>query len=136
DAPALLRREAARPFDLAAGEAVRALVLRHGPQDHTVLLTFHHISIDGASLETVAAELAALYAAAVAGTGQPPLPAAPQYADHACREHDGIPGLRAALDRWSGLLADAAPPRLPRPTGNAPRDASGTAGNTPHAPAG
>ncbi|MEV8070365.1 condensation domain-containing protein [Streptomyces sp. NPDC085995] len=136
DAPALLRREAARPFDLAAGEAVRALVLRHGPQDHTLLLTFHHIAIDGGSLETVAAELAALYAAAVAGTGQPPLPAAPQYADHACREHDGIPGLRAALDRWSGLLADAAPPRLPRPTRNAARDAAGTAGNTPHAPAG
>ncbi|MEV7128954.1 condensation domain-containing protein [Streptomyces sp. NPDC093260] len=136
DAPALLRREAARPFDLAAGEAVRALVLRHGPLDHTVLLTFHHIAVDGDSLATAAAELGALYTAAVAGTGQPPLPAAPQYADHACREHDGVPGLRAALDRWSGLLADAAPPRLPRPAGSVPRDAAGTVEGAPRAAAG
>ncbi|MEU6478083.1 condensation domain-containing protein [Streptomyces sp. NPDC047017] len=117
DLAAALRREAARTFDLAAGEAVRALVLRHGPQDHTVVLTFHHIAIDGGSLETVAAELAALYTAATGGTGRPELAAPPQYADHACREHDGIAGLGAALERWSGLLADAAPPRLPHRQG-------------------
>ncbi|OAR27000.1 non-ribosomal peptide synthetase/polyketide synthase [Streptomyces sp. ERV7] len=115
DAPALLRAEAARPFDLAAGEAVRARVLRHGEQDHTVLLTFHHIAIDGGSLDTVAEELATLYTAATDGSGRPLLAAPPQYADHARREHEGIPGLRAELDRWGGLLADATPPRLPAP---------------------
>ncbi|MEU5540473.1 condensation domain-containing protein, partial [Streptomyces sp. NPDC020362] len=123
-APALLQREATRPFDLTAGEAVRALVLRHGPQDHTVLLTFHHIAVDGGSLETVAAELAALYTAATDGTGRHTLAAPPQYADHARREHDGIPGLQAALDRWSDLLADAAPPRLPLPTTVVPHTAA------------
>ncbi|MFJ5032871.1 condensation domain-containing protein [Streptomyces sp. NPDC088560] len=123
-APALLRREAARPFDLAAGQAVRALVLRHGPLDHTVLLTFHHIAIDGGSLETVAAELGTLYAAATDALGGHTLTTPPQYADHARREHDGIPGLAAELDRWSGLLAHATPPRLPRPTTAAARTGS------------
>ncbi|CAM5673155.1 hypothetical protein SAVIM338S_07088 [Streptomyces avidinii] len=123
-APGLLRRESARPFDLAAGEAVRALVLRHGPQDHTLLLTFHHIAVDGASLETVAGELAVLYAAASAATtdatGRPALAAPPQYADHARHEHEGLPGLAAEADHWSGLLADAAPPRLPAPAAATP----------------
>ncbi|MGI5451042.1 condensation domain-containing protein [Streptomyces sp. CA-243310] len=113
-APGLLRRESARPFDLAAGEAVRALVLRHGPQDHTLLVTFHHIAVDGGSLETVAGELAVLYTAATDGTSPRTLAAPPQYADHARREHDALPGFGAELDRWSSLLADAAPPRLPR----------------------
>ncbi|MEU8587312.1 condensation domain-containing protein [Streptomyces sp. NPDC048664] len=112
-AAGLLRRESARPFDLAVGEAVRALVLRHGPQDHTVLLTFHHIAVDGGSLETLAGELAALYTAAADGAGGHTLADPPQYADHARREHDALPGFEAELDRWSGLLADAAPPRLP-----------------------
>ncbi|MFZ3475009.1 condensation domain-containing protein [Streptomyces sp. 4.24] len=123
--PGLLRRESARPFDLAAGEAVRALVLRHGPQDHTLLLTFHHITVDGASLETVAAELAVLYAAATDAaatdaTGRHELPAPPQYADHARHEHEGLAGFAAELDRWTALLADATPPRLPLPAAAAP----------------
>ncbi|MFD6225899.1 condensation domain-containing protein [Streptomyces sp. NPDC060232] len=126
-APELLRRETARPFDLAAGDAVRALVLRHGPQDHTVLLTFHHIAVDGTSLETVAAELADLYTAATGGTPPRTLAAAPQYTDHARREHDSLPGFEEELERWSELLADAAPPRLPQPAAPAPPTAVRTA---------
>ncbi|MFJ3234665.1 condensation domain-containing protein [Streptomyces sp. NPDC086787] len=122
-APGLLRRESARPFDLAAGEAVRALVLRHGPRDHTLLLTFHHIAVDGGSLETVAAELSVLYTAATDGTNRHTLAVPPQYADHARREHDDLPGFEAELARWSDLLADATPPRLPLPAAAAPRTA-------------
>ncbi|MEV6679106.1 condensation domain-containing protein [Streptomyces erythrochromogenes] len=123
-AEALLRRETARPFDLAAGDAVRALVLRHGPQDHTLLLTFHHIAMDGASLETVAAELAVLYAAAADGTSPKSLAEAPQYADHARREHDDLPGYETELKHWGDLLADAEPPRLPRPAPPEPHAAA------------
>ncbi|WP_329404017.1 condensation domain-containing protein [Streptomyces melanogenes] len=115
NAPALLCEEAARPFDLAAGEAVRARVLRHGPQDHTVLLTFHHIAVDGGALDTLADELAALYTTAVDGSGGPALAVPPQYADYARREHGEIARLQPELERWSGLLADATPPRLPEP---------------------
>ncbi|MFJ7589410.1 condensation domain-containing protein [Streptomyces sp. NPDC097617] len=137
NAPGLLRRETAQPFDLAAGDAVRALVLRHGPQDHTLLLTFHHIAVDGASLETVADELAVLYTAATDGTGRNTPAAPPQYADHARREHEALPGFEAELNRWSDLLADAVPPRLPRPASAAPQTAArpGAARSVPLAPA-
>lgn len=138
----LLAAEAALPFDLATGSAPRALVLRHGPEDHTVLLTFHHISLDGGSLETVADELALLYAAE-AGTAVPsrPLdPSPPQYADFARREHRehsaaehsaaGQPDgkqpdgkLAQGLDHWARRLAGATPPALPRPP-VAPADAA------------
>ncbi|MEU1280242.1 condensation domain-containing protein [Streptomyces sp. NPDC005805] len=119
EAPGLLAEEAGRPFDLAAGALPRLLVLRHGERDHTVLVTFHHITIDGGSLETVAAELAALYAAA-AGGGDAGLPAGPpQYADHARREDSGLGGFEEGLRHWADRLAGAAPVPLPRPAGAA-----------------
>ncbi|MEU3506170.1 condensation domain-containing protein, partial [Streptomyces hundungensis] len=114
DGDDLLTDEARRPFDLAESTLPRALVLRHAPQDHTVLLTFHHIAIDGGSLDTAAQELAALYAAFVEGR-----PAAltepPQYADFARREHADAARLEDGLNHWTRRLAGATPPRLPRP---------------------
>ncbi|MET8453064.1 condensation domain-containing protein [Streptomyces sp. NPDC005209] len=116
-AAALLTDEARRAFDLSSGEALRALVLRHGEQDHTVLLTFHHIGIDGGSLDTVTRELTALYTAAVQGT-EPALPATPpQYADFARREHEGDGRTEEGLRHWAGRLTGATAPRLPRPEG-------------------
>lgn len=111
--PALVE-EARRPFDLAAGSLPRALVLRHSRLDHTVLLTFHHISIDGGSLERVAEELAQLYAAA--SDGRPDgLPEPPQYTDFARREHTAADRPGRGLDHWVHRLTGAAPLPLPRP---------------------
>ncbi|WP_328392923.1 condensation domain-containing protein [Streptomyces sp. NBC_00390] len=121
-AHAVLAEEARRPFDLSTGPVMRALVLRHGEQDHTVLLTFHHIAIDGGSLETVARELAELYGSAVDGTGPRPQAAPPQYADFARNELVAAGRLDEGLRHWTGRLADATPPRLPRPA-QAPSDA-------------
>ncbi|WP_438295298.1 condensation domain-containing protein [Streptomyces sp. HUAS TT7] len=114
DGDDLLTEEARRPFDLAVDTVPRALVLRHGPEDHTVLLTFHHIAIDGGSLETVADELAALYEAAVDGRPRT-LPEPPQYADFARREHTDAARFDDGLAHWTRRLAGATPPRLPRP---------------------
>lgn len=111
----LLAEEAHRPFDLAAGPLPRALVLRHGEQDHTVLLTFHHITIDGPSLETVAGELARDYAAAARGTAAEEQPEPPQYADFARREQAAADRLEQGLSHWAGRLEGIAPLRLPRP---------------------
>ncbi|MFF1798734.1 condensation domain-containing protein, partial [Kitasatospora sp. NPDC058263] len=81
-----LAAEAARPFDLATGPVLRALLLRNGPQDHTLVLTIHHIAVDGGSLPVLAADLAALYEAARDGT-PPRLPApGPSYAEYARQE--------------------------------------------------
>ncbi|WNO70902.1 condensation domain-containing protein [Streptomyces sp. AM8-1-1] len=114
DGMRLLTEEARRPFDLSAGPLPRALVVRHGPQDHTVLLTFHHIAIDGGSLETVADELSQLYAAAVDERPHTQ-PEPPQYADFARREHAAAKRLGEGLDHWVRRLAGATPVRLPRP---------------------
>ncbi|MFD4906232.1 condensation domain-containing protein [Kitasatospora purpeofusca] len=109
EAAALLRAEAARPFDLATGPALRALLLRHAPDEHTLLLTIHHIAVDGGSLPVLAEELGALYAAAAEGRpAELPEPEL-QYADYARWE-------RARDDR----LADAAAARAARLTGAAP----------------
>ncbi|CAN3984555.1 condensation domain-containing protein [Kitasatospora purpeofusca] len=109
EAAALLRAEAARPFDLATGPALRALLLRHAPDEHTLLLTIHHIAVDGGSLPVLAEELGALYAAAAEGRAadlpEPEL----QYADYARWE-------RARDDR----LAEAAAARAARLTGAGP----------------
>lgn len=123
DGTPLLTAEARRPFDLTAGPLPRALVLRHGPQDHTVLLTFHHITVDGTSLGTVAGELAHLYASAVDGR-RLTLPEPPQYADFARREHAAAERLGQGLDHWVRRLHGAAPVRLPRPA-PAPRSPRG-----------
>ncbi|MFG2827164.1 condensation domain-containing protein [Streptomyces sp. NPDC048434] len=112
---ALLAEEAHRPFDLAAGTLPRALVLRHGEQDHTVLLTFHHIAIDGASLDTVAGELARVYSAAVQGTTPEEQPEPAQYADFARREQAAADRLEEGLSLWAGRLEGVSPLRLPRP---------------------
>ncbi|WP_267245619.1 condensation domain-containing protein [Streptomyces sp. PR69] len=112
DAAALLE-EAAAPFDLAAGPVLRALVVRHGPQDATVLLTLHHIAVDGGSLGVLAGELAELYAAQ--REGRPPRLAepAPQYADFARREHADSASLDSGLAHWEKRLAGARPAALP-----------------------
>ncbi|MFD7609416.1 condensation domain-containing protein [Streptomyces sp. NPDC059828] len=118
DAPALLADEARRGFDLATGPVLRALALRHGEQDHTVLLTFHHIAIDGGSLDTVARELTELYAAAVRdghGGEVPERPRPPQYADFARGEHAAAAQAEQGLAHWVERLSGARAPRLPRP---------------------
>ncbi|TVL90371.1 condensation domain-containing protein [Streptomyces sp. SAJ15] len=97
----LLREEAARPFDLAAGPLPRALHLRHADDDHTVLLTFHHIAVDGGSVEIIARELDERYRAererpaADAGTG----------AAHGSADAHGGAGTRGSAETHSSAEA-------------------------------
>ena len=49
-ARARMEQEALRPFDLAQGPLLRALLLRLGEREHAFLLTMHHIVSDGWSL--------------------------------------------------------------------------------------
>ncbi|MFI0787598.1 condensation domain-containing protein [Streptomyces lydicus] len=133
----LLVAEARRPFDLSAGTLPRALVVRHAQQDHTVLLTFHHISLDGPSLETVAEELGVLYAAAAGpdASSGPRLPEPPRYADFARRELRAGDGPSEGLRHWTDRLDGAVPPRLPAPV-RAPVDAGARPAATHTAPLG
>ncbi|GAA2795269.1 hypothetical protein GCM10010441_20680 [Kitasatospora paracochleata] len=133
-AAALLREEALRPFDLATGPVLRALVLRHAADDHTLLLTVHHIAVDGGSLPVLTADLAALYAAARTGSAadlpEPEL----QYADFARWERARDPELAAAADARAARLTGARPVPLLRPAPAGPRTRTAALHSAPLTP--
>ncbi|HEX9733976.1 MAG TPA: non-ribosomal peptide synthase/polyketide synthase [Thermoanaerobaculia bacterium] len=117
----LLAAVARRPFDLARGPLLHAVVLRRTPSSHVLLLALHHVVSDGWSQGVLYRELAALYAALAAGVPArlPPLPV--QYADYALWERRWLRGeeLAARLRYWrrqlAGLATVALPADRPRP---------------------
>ncbi|MFE2945413.1 condensation domain-containing protein, partial [Streptomyces sp. NPDC059255] len=58
---ALLRAEAAAPFDLTTGPLVRVLLAEIEENDHVLVLSMHHIVTDGWSMGVVTRELSELY---------------------------------------------------------------------------
>ncbi len=112
----LVTEDARRPFDLSRGPFLRALLLRTGGGEHVVSAVMHHIASDGWSLEILAREIAALYAA-FAGGRPSPLPELPvQYADFAVWQRGWLQGevLAAQLAYWRDRLAGS-PPSLALP---------------------
>ncbi|HEV2147851.1 MAG TPA: amino acid adenylation domain-containing protein [Longimicrobiaceae bacterium] len=112
---ARIAREAALPFDLAAGPLVRAQLLRVDEGDRVLLLTMHHIVSDGWSMGILVEEVAELYRAEVEG-GPARLPELPvQYADFALWQRGWLQGeaLERRMDYWREALAD--PPVLSLP---------------------
>jgi amino acid adenylation domain-containing protein len=104
---ALAAAEVRQPFDLAQGPLLRATLVRLGDDEHVLLLAMHHVASDGWSYAVFWRELAALYAAEIAGAPSP-LPAlALQYADYASWEHRwlGDDALAPSLAYWKGQLA-------------------------------
>ncbi|MFF7633579.1 condensation domain-containing protein [Kitasatospora sp. NPDC008050] len=112
------RAELAMPFDLATGPLIRARLLRFAGTDHALVLTFHHLVVDGWSMRIILRDLAALYSARAGG---PParLPELHhQYADFAAWQQDGLSGsprYAAALDHWRRTLAQAPQESTPPP---------------------
>jgi amino acid adenylation domain-containing protein len=115
-----------RPFDLARGPLLRALLLRLGPDRHLALFTAHHIVTDAWSSGILLRELAALYRAALAcrSAGRPaatnvrPLPEpAWQYADFSLWQRRWLQGeaLDTQLAWWRRQLAGT-PPLMALPT--------------------
>ncbi|SEG84492.1 amino acid adenylation domain-containing protein [Actinacidiphila yanglinensis] len=112
----IVAAETSRPFDLARDPLLRVAVVRSAADDATVVVTVHHIAADGLSMDLLAAEFAAEYAAGSTG-GHHGL-AAPllQPADLALAERE--PAQVAARERqlgyWRRQLADL--PELSLPT--------------------
>ena len=113
----LVTNEARRPFDLAEGPLVRAMVLRLDENEHVGVLTTHHIVSDGWSGGILIREMAALYEGFCSGRPTP-LPELPiQYADFAHWQRQWLQGevLETQLGYWKQQLG-AAPPLLELPT--------------------
>ncbi|WP_436763794.1 condensation domain-containing protein [Streptosporangium sp. V21-05] len=105
------------PFDLRHGPLWRALLLRLGPDDHVLVLTFHHIVFDDPSFGIVGREIETLYGAA--GDGPANLPDLDlQYTDFSVwqRERLRTEDVRSRLvDYWRRTL-DGVPRLLDLPS--------------------
>ncbi|MBW8876584.1 MAG: amino acid adenylation domain-containing protein [Acidobacteria bacterium] len=97
------------PFDLSQGPLLRPVLLRLGEESHVLVVSCHHIIVDGWSMGVFVRELSLLYTAF--HTGQPsPLPELPiQYADFAVWQRGWLQGevLQAGLDHWRQVLTGA-----------------------------
>ncbi|MFJ4621604.1 condensation domain-containing protein [Streptomyces sp. NPDC088812] len=113
------------PFDLAEGPLLRCTVWRGLPEGgNAVLLTIHHIAVDGWSLAPLFDDLAAAYEAALDGrdTALPALPAAyPDFAAHERATEDDPAFRQRVEDRAAELVGIPVGLEL---AGCAPRDAA------------
>ncbi|MBB5517212.1 non-ribosomal peptide synthetase component F, partial [Rubricella aquisinus] len=116
DLDAQITRVATTPFDLSAGEVIRAELLRLAPGRAVLALSIHHIAADGWSLGVLTRDLSTLYAARQASHA-PDLPALPiQYRDFALWQRrwlDG-PARAQALSYWRDALRDLPQISLPQ----------------------
>ncbi|MBC7546045.1 MAG: amino acid adenylation domain-containing protein, partial [Candidatus Sericytochromatia bacterium] len=87
-----LHQQCQLPFDLATGPLARAWVYATAPDEHVLLLVFHHIAVDLWSMTVLLRELGHLYAAET--TGQPASlpPLTSQYADYVQWQGDQLAG--------------------------------------------
>ena len=107
--------ESRRPFELSTGPLFRASLLQTGDADYWLVLVFHHIVMDGWSLQVVVRDLGAFYQARVKHS-DPSLPELPvQYADYACWQRQWLEGgvLAGQLQYWTQQLKDVVPLNLP-----------------------
>ncbi len=99
------------PFDLENGPLLRAALVRTAPADHLLVLSMHHIVVDGWSLGIFLRELAEAYRARRAGQA-PQLPElAIQYGDYAEWQAEQLhgPALQDGLDYWRARLGGDLP---------------------------
>src|SRR5699024_8759599 len=117
--------ESREPFDLTSAPPLRCTLIRHTKTEHTLVLTNHHIILDGWSMPILVRELMEIYAAGQAGA---PLPAAPAFRDHLAwlASHD----TGAAEHAWAEALAEA--PKSTEVLGASPAPSPGGGAANPH----
>ena len=103
----LATEEALRPFDLAQDSVLRATLLRLHPQEHVLLLVFHHIAFDAWSARVFIHEFSNLYHTFSTGIS-PALAEIPiQYPDFAREQRRRLSGelLERRLLYWKQQLS-------------------------------
>lgn len=119
DGEAQLRRELAQevslPFDLSRAPLFRARLFVLGPEDHVLVVTFHHIVSDGWSQSVFFNELHAIYDAFRQGRPSPLEELPIQYGDYAAWQREQLAGEELERQRayWRKQLANVATVDLP-----------------------
>ncbi|MPZ25906.1 MAG: amino acid adenylation domain-containing protein [Micromonosporaceae bacterium] len=130
---ALLDAEAGTPFDLVAGPLWRATLVRLAADQHVLAITVHHLVFDGWSQDVLYRDLAAGYAAALAGEQPPAHPLPAEFGDYVAAAAErtarhGADQLRWWVDRLSDAPAVCDLPRdRPRPAAQTFRGAARSA---------
>ncbi|MBZ4423361.1 amino acid adenylation domain-containing protein, partial [Myxococcus sp. RHST-1-4] len=112
-----LHQEALRPFSLERGPLYRFLLLKAGEDRYMLLAVFHHLVVDGLSLDILFRELGEAYAAFHQGQRPSAPPVALHYSDVAAWQRSEAVYARdeAQLAYWKRQLAGA-PELLQLPT--------------------
>jgi amino acid adenylation domain-containing protein len=108
-------REASKMADIARDPLLRAVLLQPDEDQSTLLLSMHHIVLDGWSLAIFVNELLSLYQAFAAGRPSPLAELPIQYADYALWQRDWLAGdlMQRQLDYWKRQLEGAPFLQLP-----------------------
>ena len=121
---------ALQPFDLTAGQLLRAALIRVGPQRHLLSLVMHHIISDGESMKVLIGELSAAYRAETTGAPASLPQLWMEYGDYAAWQHERLRGeeLDRQLAYWRDQLRGAPdvlalPADRPRPAHQSSRGA-------------
>jgi len=105
----LMDEEVKSRFDFENGPLARGRLVTLGEQEHVLLMTVHHIVMDGWSMDIMIRELSTLYRANRAGQADPMPALAIQYADYAVWQRRWLAG--AALQKqgeyWRRTLEGA-----------------------------
>ncbi len=123
DLNSLLEQEFSWVFDLRNGPLFRAMIARVDENEHVLLLSSHHIVVDGWSMGVLATELSTLYASA--DLAAPSL----QYADFAVWQRGRLASMDGHLDYWKKQLDGIEPLGLPT---DRPRPAVRTSAGAAH----
>ncbi|MEM7351601.1 MAG: amino acid adenylation domain-containing protein, partial [Acidobacteriota bacterium] len=114
----LAAQEANWSFRLDRLPLVRAVLLRLGDHHWRLLLTLHHIVVDGWSFHILLREVGQIYDALTRGYSSPLAPLPLQYADFAAWQNAYLQGetLEQQLAYWRQQLGDGGSPPLALPT--------------------
>ncbi|WP_055698245.1 non-ribosomal peptide synthetase, partial [Streptomyces silaceus] len=110
EAERLAARERARRFDPAVAPLLRLLLIRLGEERHRLVLTSHHVVMDGWSMAVLFNELPAVYAAGGSARGLPRTTSYREYLAWLSRQDK-----EAARAAWRAELAGADEPTLVAP---------------------
>lgn len=95
-------------FTIERGESMRIVLLALGPRDHFLIFGYHHINMDGASVEILLADMGKLY------TGTPLRSEPYQYPAYALQQQLDVQlgNMDSDITYWKRELSDM-PPTLP-----------------------